>query len=145
MRTLRKYWLSGAAAALAVACSDDTGPSEDELVGTWNATKFEFVSVANPNLKLDAIAFGATLMMVLHSDGTYTITTGFPGEPTETETGTWSASEDVFTLSDSEGDMQFDMSLSGNTLTLAGADGEFDLNDDGIDEPAKVNVTLVRE
>ena len=135
-------WLGVAAVALAVACSDDTGPSEDELVGTWNATKLEFVG---GGLTIDVIAFGATLEMVLRSDQTYTITLGFPGEPSETETGTWSASKDVLTLSDSDGEMQFDMSLSGNTLSLANADGEFDVNDDGIDDPVKINLTLVKE
>jgi hypothetical protein len=143
MRALRTYWWVGAAAALAVACSDDTGPSEDELVGTWNATKFEFVT---PGLTFDAIAFGATLRMVLRDDGTYTVTATIPGEPAETETGTWSASEDLLTLSDaSGGDMQFDMSLSGSTLTLTNADSEFDIDDDGDDDPVKVNLTLVKE
>jgi hypothetical protein len=141
MFALRKVWWLGAGAALAVACSDDTGPSEDELVGTWNATKLEFVT---EGLTFDAIAFGATLQLVLRGDGTYTVTLGFPGEPAETETGTWSASEDVLTLSGSSGDMQFDMSLSGGTLRLTGADGEFDIDDDGVDEPVKVNLTLVR-
>ncbi|MBS1242166.1 MAG: hypothetical protein H6R40_1593 [Gemmatimonadetes bacterium] len=142
MRALRKYGWVGAAVALAVACSDDTGPSEDELVGTWNATKLEFVA---PGVAVDAIAFGATMQLVLGSNGTYTVTLGFPGEGTETETGTWSASEDVLTLSGSDGDMQFDMSLSGNTLTLTGADGEFDVDDDGVDDPVTVNVTLVKQ
>jgi len=142
MRALRKFWWVGAAAAMAVACSDDTGPSEDELVGTWNATKLEFVG---GGLTLDVIAFGATLRMVLRDDQTYTITLGFPGEPSETETGTWSASKDVLTLSDSDGDMQFDMSLNGKTLTLTGANGEFDVDDDGDDDPVKINLTLVKE
>lgn len=142
MRALRTCWWVVAVAALAVACSDDTGPSEDELVGTWNATKLEFVG---GGLTVDAIAAGATLRMVLRDDQTYTVTIGFPGEPAETETGTWSASKDVLTLSDSDGDMQFDMSLNGTTLKLTNADGEFDVDDDGDDDPVKINLTLVKE
>jgi hypothetical protein len=142
MRALRKFWWVGAAAALAVACSDDTGPSEDELVGTWNATELEFVG---GGLTVDVIAFGATLKLVLRDDQTYTVTLGFPGESPEVETGTWSASRDMLTLAQSDGDMQFDMSLNGNTLSLANADGEFDVDDDGDDDPVKINLTLVKE
>lgn len=139
----RVWWLG--VAAMAVACSDDTGPSEGELTGSWLATKVELVSVANPATKIDLVALGATVRLVLAASNTYTLTLIVPGEPQEVQTGTWSASKDVLTLSDSDGDQQFDMSLNGNTLILTGASGEFDFNDDGVDEAATVNVTLVRE
>jgi len=145
MRASTKVWWLGAAAAMAVACSDDTGPSEDELTGSWLATKVELVSVANPATKVDLVALGGTVRLVLSASNTYTLTLVVPGEPQEVITGTWSASEDVLTLTDDDGDLQFEMSLSGDTLTLSGADAEFDFNDDSIDEPAKVNLTLVRE
>ena len=44
----------------------------------------------------------------------------------------------------SNNQMQFDATLSGNTLTLTGADRDYDLNDDGMPEPAKLNLTLTR-
>jgi hypothetical protein len=140
-----KGWWLGAVAAVAVACSDDTGPSEDELAGSWLATKLELVSVASPATKVDLITLGATVRLVLSESHMYTLTLTVPDEPEEVVTGTWSASEDVLTLTEADGDLQFDMSLSGNTLHLTGADAEFDFNGDDIDEPARINVTLIRE
>jgi hypothetical protein len=54
-------------------------------------------------------------------------------------------SQDMLSLNYAGGEWQFDMVLSGNTLTLSGADGEYDFNDDDVDDPAKVNLVLVRE
>lgn len=145
MRARTKLLWLGTAAALSLACSDDTGPSEDELTGTWVATKVELVSVANPALKIDLIALGGTARLVLSASNTFTLTLTAPGRFQDVITGTWSASKDVLTLTDADGDMQFDMSLSGDTLTLTGADMDYDFNDDDVDEPAKLNITAVRE
>jgi hypothetical protein len=146
MRTLAKVWLLTTAVGMAAGCGDDsTGPSESSLVGTWRATKVELISVQDPAIKFDLVALGATVRLVLGSSKAYTLTLSVPGEPQEIVTGSWSSSGDVLTLTDESGDMQFDMTLSGNTLTLTGADGEFDFNDDDVDEPAHLNMVLVRE
>lgn len=75
------------------------------------------------------------------------MTLDVPGEPTEVITGTWSASADVFTIreSGSSGNQQFDWNLNGTTLTLSGANGDFDFDGDDIDEPAKVTVVLLKQ
>lgn len=145
MRRLRVVGWLGIAAAGAIACSDDTGPTEDELTGSWLATKVELVSVENPSVKVDLVALGGTVRLVLAESNTYTMTLSYPGLAGEVITGTWSASEDVLTLNDQDGNFQFDMSLSGDTLTLAGADAEYDFDDDDVDDPAKLNITLVRD
>jgi hypothetical protein len=44
-----------------------------------------------------------------------------------------------------DGDLQFSWRLSGNTLTISGANTDFDFNADDIDEPAKVGAILVRQ
>ncbi len=67
------------------------------------------------------------------------------GTPTVV-TGTWQVSADVFTLaaSGSTGTCQWDYTLSATTLTLTGANGEYDFNGDGVPEPAKWNMVLAR-
>jgi hypothetical protein len=62
--------------------------------------------------------------------------------------GTWS-STDVLTLNlppvgEISGEWQFDATLSGDTLTLTGADTSWDFDDDGSIEDAKFNLTFVR-
>jgi hypothetical protein len=136
-------------AALAgfLACGDGgTAPNPDELAGTWDGTKVEFINEANPAQRVDVIAAGGSYVLVLQSAGSYQGTLTVPGEAPMVATGTWSASADIFTMNETgtSGDMQFDYSRSGATLTLSGANTDWDFNDDGVDEPAKVTVVLVK-
>jgi hypothetical protein len=120
------------------------------LEGTWSATLAEFVSVANPSVKFDLIAKGATVRLVLTAGKTFTLTITPQGEPVLEAAGTWSNPEaDQLTLSFTSGAMQggmnFELSMSGDTLTLSGADYMFDVDDNGTDEPVKFNVTMARQ
>lgn len=147
MRSLRTIPLVALLAAVACGDDDGTGPAPATLAGTWQATKVEYVLVANPNTRIDLVQLGGTATLVLESAGAFTAVSTFPGEPPFTSAGTWSASADVLTLSFISGQFgtwQFDMTLSGNTLTLSGADADFDVDDDGQDDPAKLNLVLVR-
>jgi len=133
-----------------VACGDGgTEPSASSFTGSWHATKLEYVSVANPSTKVDVIGQGATLTVQFNGGGGYTSTLTMPGEAQEITTGTWEASVDVFTMRWTEGaftnEMQFDWTMSGSTLTLVGATSDFDFAGTGELQPAKLNVTLVRQ
>jgi hypothetical protein len=151
MGTVRRMLVAGILAGAVGACGDkDTGPSPDELAGTWIATKAEFVSVATPSLKFDLIARGATVSLVLTASKTFTLTITPPGEPELKSLGNWSTLEgDELKLTFSSGSMQgamnFDMGLSGDTLTLAGADYQFDIDDNGTVESVKFNLTMARQ
>jgi hypothetical protein len=129
------------------ACGGDggTGPSAASLAGTWRATQAQLVSVANPSTQVDLVAMGGTVRLVLSDAQTFTLTVLMPAEPDDITTGSWSSSIDVLTLTYGSGSMQFDMTLSGNTLTLTGANGDYDFNGDDTDEPAKISLTLTRE
>ena len=134
-----------------LACGGDggTAPSSSDLAGTWRATKMEFVSAANSSTKVDVIALGGSLTVVLNADGGYTSTLIQPDGTQEVTTGNWNVSVDVFTLHYTDGpftgEMQFDWALSASTLTLQGADSDFDFNNDGLDEAAKLNLVLSRQ
>jgi hypothetical protein len=134
------------ASVLLVACSGDDTTSSVDLAGTWNVTRYELVSTTSSPTRVDLIALGATAQLVMRSDGTYQLTMTGTGAQDETGSGTWSASSDVVTITrvGMSGQMQFNYSLSGSTLTLVGADTEWDFNGDGVDEPAKLNMTVVK-
>jgi len=137
-----------AALAVSLACGgDSSGPSRDKFAGIWDATKLEYTNTANTSEKVDIIALGATYVIELTSGGDYTATVTPPGGAPEIETGTWSASADVFTLKEtgSSGNMQFDYTLSGNTLTASGANTDFDFDGDDVPEPARLSAVLVRQ
>lgn len=129
-----------------LGCGDDGGAPAD-LTGTWNATSLVFTSTTNPAQQEDLIALGATFTIVLRADGTYTSTLAPPGGAPDVATGTWSASTDVLTIQET-GDpftVQFDFSLSGSTLTLTGGGVDYDFDGDGTDDPATLDVVLVRQ
>ncbi|MGD2152406.1 MAG: lipocalin family protein [Gemmatimonadales bacterium] len=132
-------------AGAALACgSDGVGPAPDQIAGTWTATKMEYVSVAQPAQTVDLIDEGGTATLLLNEVGTYTFTVTPNGEPQTVETGDWELNGDVMTVTP-DGvifELQFDVALSGNTLSLSGADAEYDFG--GGPEDAKLNLELVR-
>lgn len=131
------------------SCGDDdaTGPVNSSLVGTWDATTIQLTSVADPGTMVELISQGANGRLVLQADGGFGLSIGVPGMDTEFGNGDWS-STDVLTLSFGEGDIQgtwqFDFDLNGDTLRLTGADTEWDFDDNGTDDPAKLDLTLSR-
>lgn len=87
---------------LAASCGGDdeaTGPISNDLIGNWDATEIEIVSVANPDLTVELIALGGHGRLVLESNADFGLSVGVPGEPTEFAGGVWS-STNVLTLTD---------------------------------------------
>ena len=134
----------------ATACGDDdpAGPPADDLTGTWTATSLELVSVANANTRVDLITFGYTCTLTLEEDGDFFITVVDPEIGNIGGSGHWS-STDVLTMEFLEGQFgvtwEFDISLTGVTLRLTGADAEYDFDDNGTEDAARLNLTLVRD
>lgn len=127
------------------ACTDDgaTGVAPDDLAGTWTATAMVFSSVADPTTTVDVVTEGAALTLVLNADGTYSFVSVFPGEPDEDETGTFSVSGDVMTITPTGLDPEtFAIFRDGDTLTLTDSD-TFDFGQ-GVEEDALLVITLVR-
>ena len=126
------------------ACSDSTGLEPDDLAGTWEATAAVMTSVAEPTVSFDLIAEGGTLTIVLNADGGYVFTSAFPGEAPEIEIGTYSVAGDVLTITAVGEDPEtFTIARDGDTMTLTG-DDDFDFNDDQVDEPATLVITMAR-
>lgn len=149
-RTLRTLIPALSVFLLASCGGDDdetTGPVNNDLVGTWDATAIQLTSVADPGTAVELVSLGAIGRLVLQADGGFGLSIGMPGEPTEFGNGDWGAT-DVLTLEfgdgDIEGTWQFDIDLNGDTLRLTGADSEWDFDDDGTEDPAKLDLTLSR-
>jgi len=140
--------LAGTVVGLA-ACSDGgSGPSPASLTGTWSATKADFVNITNASEKVELIAHGGSVTLVLNENKSWTMTIGVPGEADRVQTGTWSSSIDELTLSYASplvGEMQFDMSLSGSTLSLAGGHCPFDVNGDTLYEESTLALTMTKQ
>jgi hypothetical protein len=129
---------------LVSSCGDGTGVDADELVGTWDATMLEFTNPANPAQQVDLIVEDWTYVITLNADSTYDAVLDDPDGPPEAISGVWEASVDVFRMKDDTEPwwQEFDMSRSGNTLTLTGADLNWDFGEG--DVSAKLDVVLVK-
>jgi hypothetical protein len=135
-------------AALSLACGDGgSAPNPDKFAGTWDATSYVFTNPSNTSQKVDVIALGATLVVVMDAGGTYEATLTMPSEAPEVTTGTWSASADVLTLKETgiPGETQFDYHLTASTLTISGGHGEFDFNGDDVPDDARISGAFVRQ
>jgi hypothetical protein len=140
------------AVLLISSCGDTTAPAPETLVGTWNATSVELVSVAEPSIRVDLVAdLGATVMLVLSEDNDFTLTVTYAGEEpggpwgTSSETkGIW-RSTDILTLQTSPtNEWQFEIELDDDALTLTEADTSFDFGGDDAPEDAKLSLDLIR-
>jgi hypothetical protein len=140
-------FLLAAALVLGGSCKSSTGPVDEEgFVGTWRATKAEFVSLADPNTKADIVAQGSTVTLAF-DETTAVLTITAPGENPQILNATWSASVDVLTLtwtSGANGEAQFDYVLSGDNLSMDGGHMPFDFTP-GNPEEAILSLILVRQ
>jgi len=135
---------------LAASCGGDeetTGPVVNELVGSWDAIAIELIADADPPLVVELVSLGANGRLVLEQNGDFGLSVGVPGEPTEFAGGTWGATN-VLTLAFDSGDIEgtwvFNYVLNGDNLILTGAATEYDFDGDEIDDPATLNLTMVR-
>ncbi len=143
MRWSKVWVVAPLVAGLALACGSDV--VEEDVIGTWNATEFVFSNFEDPVTDFDVIAMGGDLSIVIRADGTYTLTLSMPFAEPEVIEGDWVLDGDVLTLDEGVDAVAFEISLDGNTLTLHTEDVEFDFDEDGTDDPAQLDVTLVRD
>jgi hypothetical protein len=124
---------------------DSTGPSPTDITGAWQATKAEFVSRAT-GAAVELVASGGSATLVLGADHSFLLTASPVGRPAEVTMGTWKLEGDVMTVTPAgmPFSLQFDVAFSGDRLSLTGAHVEYDVNDDGRDEEAVLNLELVR-
>ncbi len=134
-------------ASVAGSSGGGGGPEPGSLNGTWGATKAELVDSSSPSTKVELVAAGGSVSLALAESGSWALTVSPADQATRQLTGTWSTSGEVLTLAFAppmQGEMQFDMTLSGTTLILEGGHVPYDVNSDGVVEGAILNMILVR-
>lgn len=132
------------AALGAAGCADPAGPSPDEITGTWNATRIEYVSKATSET-VDAVPLGWAATLILNADATFVFTLTPAGEAPQVLASNWELDGDLLRLVfPGGGVIAWDAALQGDVLELTGADGAYDFDADGTMDPAKQNITLAR-
>lgn len=144
---MRMRVLTGVSLMAAVmACGDSTGVVVDDLIGSWNATKYEFVNNANSSQKADLLAQGVSLALTVAAGGSYSAVITNPGQEPDTTSGTIAIDGNTLTIAESgQGSpTPVSFSLSGNTLTLTDPDESIDFDNDGTDESATLTIVFQR-
>ncbi|HET9952458.1 MAG TPA: hypothetical protein VFS09_11760 [Candidatus Eisenbacteria bacterium] len=130
------------------ACNKDTetGPKASDITGNWSATKVEYVNKAAPGTRVDLIALGGAATMAINADKSFVFVLAESGEPPDTTTGVWKIDGEMFEVTPTgmPFSWMWQASLSGNSLTLTGADMEYDFDGDNVMEQADQNTALVR-
>jgi hypothetical protein len=136
---------------LSAACGDDPaspgGVTMSDLAGSWQVTRWEYTNSANSSESVDLVTLaGSSATLDLEDTGDYTISGTLAGVAV-TLTGTWTISgSNMQILEDGTVDTQTTpFSLSGDTLTLSGLEGDWDFDDDGTDDPASLIVVFTRQ
>jgi hypothetical protein len=146
MRLPRLFTAAALAAAMAVACSDSTAPTEvalADLVGSWDATSAVFTPVAG-GTGVDVVDLGFGFSMVINAEGGYVATLTDPIEGDDIELGTLTVANGVITFTPT-GEDSYTMDIvnfDGNTLTVRDDDESFDFDDDDVEEDAVLTVVL---
>jgi hypothetical protein len=121
---------------------DETGgPAESTIVGTWEATKSEYVSKSSSEV-VDVIPNGGFVTLVLNKDRTFNLSYDRADDDPASLTGTWGVSDELRLFPEAGGVLTFNASLSGDTLNLTGADSAYDFDADGMMDPAVWNLKL---
>jgi hypothetical protein len=118
---------------------DIEGPPPATLVGTWHATRFEYVSKSGLG-SAEVVGRGWTATLVLNADQTGELSATPQGLDPWSWAGAWEVAGDLFRIAGQGADVQ----LEGNTLRLTGFDGAYDFDADGTADPAKFNLVLTK-
>lgn len=147
MKLARTLLIGLLGVGLLVGCDEDgTGPGGltlADLVGTWDATVFVFVSQTSPPDSADFIAEGVDVRLTVAANGDFSIVMWGAEGILDIMTGTVSVSDGTIVVNDDEepgNPTSFAGSLSGNTLMMDTDEVQFDFGSG--DEPADLHIVL---
>ena len=145
MTRLKRLVLAVAVGGTLAACSSSpptTPTTPPNVAGSWNITKFQFVSVANASTTIDELAGGVTATLTMTATA-YTISSG--GNNVLVGTYTETATTLVVHGTDSGGNaetLNFVFGLNGSTITLTGATTNHDFGSGEV--PSYLNITATK-
>jgi hypothetical protein len=148
-----RIWLAALGlAALAVACDDNLAPGDgvsySQIVGSWKAAEFVFVSQANPTIEVDMIGAGVEAWITIGTNNRYSILIEVPSDTPDVMTGSVhvTSGKVVMENDDEPGNpLSYTAIASTNAVSMVTSDVAFDFDEDGDDEPANLYLTLARQ
>ena len=151
MKSFSKVLLIVLAVFLA-ACSSGNDPDNttipevpDGLVGYWIGSNFFYINQADTTERVDLAEFGVVFSIIVNPDSSYSSTTLFLGQTIEEE-GTISISQDILTFTQPSDQVRIGkFTLDGTAMDIRFEEEAFDFNQDGIDDPAILDITMEKQ
>ena len=127
---------------------EDTGNNATgnvgEFAGKWGANTFNMINVANPSQVIDLTVYGVEYSMTINTNATYSVSVIFQGQPIDEE-GVVNFDNGTVTFTPNAGAVRTGTyTYANDILTLDVAGQEFDFNQDGVNEPAKLYLEMVK-
>jgi hypothetical protein len=123
------------------------GTTVGDLAGTWDATVFRYVSEPIESDTVDVIGLGGGLVLTIRASGGYDVAVSETGEPAVLENGTVVIIGGRLLLIAGQAPDEprsFSYELTGpDTLAMETSD-DYDFDGDAVDEPATLELVVVR-
>lgn len=154
MKTLTRIFVVSLLLLCFQACGEDegneltgSGISINDIQGSWNAIRVEFdIAGSGASLAVDIIDQGGSATLVIQSNGRFTLTIIPMGESPQVTTGQMTFDDDLLVVEfdDSPGQSDFfSIQNTSSTLSISGP-AEYDLDNNGTDDPARVEMDFER-
>jgi len=148
MGTPRMVALVVCGLGVVAGCGGDGGggPSQSELVGTWQVAKCEYISRTGLGT-MDLIAGGGSGTLILTAKDTFDLRVTPASGPPLNYLATYEIRGiDLMRVTPAGVPWYwaFDMSLSGGSLKLTNGSGAYDFNGDGTPDQAKWNLEMIK-
>jgi len=122
-----------------------TPASSTDFEGDWAGTQWELTDPYGVHQGYDMILDGGSFSLTINSGATFSFSIAFPGEAVENGTGTWEIFGDLLMLTDNADGyvsaMQY--TVGTGTFSMYSNNDSWDFDDDGMDEPALLNIVVV--
>lgn len=131
----------GTLALVGMACGDSTGVEVQDLVGSWNASLYQYTDNANPAQQVDLIVQGASFDMTVTADGTVSTLLDDGVGGTSSDSGVLTPDGTTLTIAGTA----YAAQRAGDVLTLTDTTNAYDFDSNGSDDPATLMIRMVRQ
>lgn len=148
-RTRTLFALIAAALLLPSGCSDDPvePPSVENFARSWSLTSCAYRSNANPALSADLVGSGWAINLFVNDNGRLRYAWTPPGGEPDFWDGSWSVDGGALVVTrDGFGfSWEFEARVQEASMTMSGAQAEYDFDNDGTPEAATWNLAGTTE
>ena len=122
-----------------------TPATSSDFEGDWVASQWELSDPYGVHSAYDMVGDGGSFSLTINSGGTFSFSMTFPGESVENGTGTWEIFGDLLLLTDNADGYISAMQYTVGTdmFTMFSNNDGWDFDEDGMDEPALLDIIMV--